>query len=201
MPTSRKKTNNAARDSFCPLMCPQIQSGGSSCWKTSSKPGMQLDPIFYQAWCVTVPPTWGYRTPFFDTAPSFEAWETHRYLKNQLGIVCARGGGLLDHPYAPCHPPSVPPTEEYLVGHLTNYCHQMSSWGLYILFLYCYIEYHMSLVSVLRGVVKMCLCLLLTRSCPEVGFCFSLCPIEANFTLFIILFCFNCARTLGIFPA
>ena len=74
---------------------------------------------------------------FFDTAPSFEAWETHRYLKNWLGIVRARGGGLLDHPYAP----SVPPTEEHLVGHLTNYCHQMSSCGLYILFLYCYIEY------------------------------------------------------------
>ena len=46
----------------------------------------------------------------FDTAPSFEAWETHWYLKNRLGIVRARGGGLLDHPYAPCHPPSVPPT-------------------------------------------------------------------------------------------
>ena len=39
---------------------------------------------------------------FFDTAPSYEAWETHWYLKNRLGIVCARGGGLLDHPYAPC---------------------------------------------------------------------------------------------------
>ena len=38
---------------------------------------------------------------FFDTAPSFEAWEAHRYLKNRLGIVHARGGGLLDHPYAP----------------------------------------------------------------------------------------------------
>ena len=76
--------------------------------------------------------------PFFDMEPSFEAWETHRCLKNRFGIVCARGGGLLDHPYAPCHPPSVPPTEEHLVGHLTNYCHQMSSCGLlYILFLYC----------------------------------------------------------------
>ena len=63
---------------------------------------------------------------FFDTAPSFEAWETHRYLKNRLGIVRALGGGLLHHPYAPCHPPSVPP-EEYQVGYLTNYCHQMSS--------------------------------------------------------------------------
>ena len=42
---------------------------------------------------------------FFDTAPSFETWETHRYLKNQLVIVRARGGGLLDHPYAPCYPP------------------------------------------------------------------------------------------------
>ena len=69
---------------------------------------------------------------FFDTAPSFDAGETHWYLKNWLGIVHARGGGLLDHPYAPCHPPSVPPTEKYLVGHLTNYCHQMSSCGLYI---------------------------------------------------------------------
>ena len=75
------------------------------------------------------------------------AWETHRYLKNQLCIVRARGRGLLDHPYAPCHPPSVPPTEEHLVGHPTNYCHQMSSCGLYILFLYGYIEYHMSLVN------------------------------------------------------
>ena len=35
---------------------------------------------------------------FFDKAPSFEA---HRYLNNRLGIFCARGGGLLDHPYAP----------------------------------------------------------------------------------------------------
>ena len=67
---------------------------------------------------------------FFDTAPSFEAWETRRYLINQLGIVRTRGRGLLDHPYAPCPPPSVPPTEEHLVGHLTNYCHQMSSCGL-----------------------------------------------------------------------
>ena len=46
---------------------------------------------------------------FFDTAPSYEARETHRYLKNRLGIVRARGGGLWDHPYAPCHPPFVPP--------------------------------------------------------------------------------------------
>ena len=38
---------------------------------------------------------------FFDTAPSFEAWETHRYLENRLGIVRARGGGLLGHPCAP----------------------------------------------------------------------------------------------------
>ena len=108
---------------------------------------------------------------------------THRYLKNRLGIVHAWGEDLLDHPYAPCHPPSVPPMEEHLVSHLTNYCHQLSSCGLYILFLYCYIEYHMSLVSVLRGVEKMCLFLLLTRSCPEVGFCFSLCPIEAKWWL------------------
>ena len=35
---------------------------------------------------------------FFDTAPSYEAWETHRYLKNRLSIVRARGGRLLDHP-------------------------------------------------------------------------------------------------------
>ena len=68
----------------------------------------------------------------FNTAPSFEAWETHRYLKSRY---CQRPGrGLLDEPYAPCHPPSVPPVEEHLVGHLTNYCHQMSSRGLYILF-------------------------------------------------------------------
>ena len=56
---------------------------------------------------------------FFDTAPSFEAWETHRYLKNRLGIVRTRNGGLLDHLYAPCHPPSAHPTEEHLVGHFT----------------------------------------------------------------------------------
>ena len=64
---------------------------------------------------------------FFVMAPSFEARETHRCLKNRLGIVRARSGGLLDHPYAHYHPPSVPPTEEHLVGHLTNYSHQMSS--------------------------------------------------------------------------
>ena len=29
---------------------------------------------------------------FFDTAPSFEAWETHQYLKNRLSIVRARAG-------------------------------------------------------------------------------------------------------------
>ena len=29
---------------------------------------------------------------FFDTALSFEAWETHRYLKNRLGIVCMYRG-------------------------------------------------------------------------------------------------------------
>ena len=34
---------------------------------------------------------------FFWHGASFEAWETHRYLKNWLGIVRARGGGLLDH--------------------------------------------------------------------------------------------------------
>ena len=73
---------------------------------------------------------------FFDTAPSFEAWVIYRYLKNRLGIVCAREGGLLDHPCAPCHPPSAPPTEVHLVGHLTNYCHQMSSCGLVQLGLY-----------------------------------------------------------------
>ena len=73
---------------------------------------------------------------FFDMAPSFVAREAHRYLNNRLGIFLARGGGLLDHPYAPCHPPCVPPTEEHLVGHLTNYCLQMSSCGLYIPFLY-----------------------------------------------------------------
>ena len=73
----------------------------------------------------------GFFEHFFDTAPSYEAWETHRYLKNRLGIVRARGGGLLDHPYAPHHPPFVPPTEDHLVGHLTSYCHQMSNCGLY----------------------------------------------------------------------
>ena len=86
------------------------------------------------------------RCRFFDTAPSFEAWEAHRYLKNRLGIVCTRDGGSLDHPYAPRPHPFVPPTEDHLVGRLTNYCPQMSSCGLYIVFLYCYIEYHMSLV-------------------------------------------------------
>ena len=32
--------------------------------------------------------------------------------KNGLGIFRARGGGLLDHSYAPCHPPSAPPVGE-----------------------------------------------------------------------------------------
>ena len=36
-------------------------------------------------------------------APSFEAWETHRYLRDRLGIVRARGGGLLDHPLCPTY--------------------------------------------------------------------------------------------------
>ena len=72
---------------------------------------------------------------FFNMVPSFKVWETHQCLKNRLGIVYARGEGLLDYPYAPCHPPSVHPTEEHLVGHLTNYCHQINSCGLYILFL------------------------------------------------------------------
>ena len=36
---------------------------------------------------------------FLFAAPSFEAWETNRYLKNRLSIFHARGGGLLDHPY------------------------------------------------------------------------------------------------------
>ena len=49
---------------------------------------------------------------FFYKAPSFEAREAHRYLKSRLGTFCARGGGLLDNPYAPCHLPSAPPTEE-----------------------------------------------------------------------------------------
>ena len=67
------------------------------------------------------------------TAPSFEAWETHRYLKNRLDIVRARGVGLLDYTYAPRHPPSVPTMEDRQVGHLTSYCHQMSNCGLCIL--------------------------------------------------------------------
>ena len=54
------------------------------------------------------------RCYFFDKAPSFEAREAHRCLNNWLGIFCARGGGLLDHPYAPCHPPSATPTEKHL---------------------------------------------------------------------------------------
>ena len=83
---------------------------------------------------------------FFDMAPSFEARETHRYLKNRLGIVRARDWGLLDHPYVSCHPPSVPPTGEHPLGHFTSYWHQMKSCGLYIPFLCCYIEYDKPLV-------------------------------------------------------
>ena len=49
---------------------------------------------------------------FFAKAPSFEAREAHWYYNNWLGILCARGGGLLDHPYAPRHPSSAPPTGE-----------------------------------------------------------------------------------------
>ena len=51
---------------------------------------------------------------FFDKAPSFKAREAHRYLNILLGIFRARGGGLLDHPYAPCPPPSATPTEKHL---------------------------------------------------------------------------------------
>ena len=78
----------------------------------------------------------------FFVAPSFEAWETHRYLESRLGIFRARGGGLLDHPCAPRHHPSVSPTEEHLVGHLTNYCHPMNNYAWYILFPCHYILYH-----------------------------------------------------------
>ena len=45
-------------------------------------------------------------------APSFEASEAHRYQNNRLGIFRARGGCLLDHAYAPCHPASASPTGE-----------------------------------------------------------------------------------------
>ena len=55
---------------------------------------------------------------FFDKAPSFEAKEAHRYQNNRLGIFRARGGGSLDHPYAPRHPLSAPPTEERREGQL-----------------------------------------------------------------------------------
>ena len=54
------------------------------------------------------------RTEFYYKAPSFEAREAHRYLNNRLGLFRAKGGGLLDHPYAPCHPPSATPTEKHL---------------------------------------------------------------------------------------
>ena len=124
-----------------------------------------VNPTYTYSWCCTLPHVSGKHRLclFFDTASSYEARETHRYLKNRLGIVRARGRGLLDHP---CHPPSVPSMEDHLVGHLTNYCHQMSSCGLYIRFLYCYIEYHMSLVSVLRGVEARVLSLLIICELP-----------------------------------
>ena len=32
---------------------------------------------------------------FFDTVPSHEAWETHRHLKNRLGIARAKGGDTI----------------------------------------------------------------------------------------------------------
>ena len=35
-----------------------------------------------------------------------------KYSNKRLGIFRARGGGLLDHPYAPHHPPSAPLTGE-----------------------------------------------------------------------------------------
>ena len=50
---------------------------------------------------------------FFYKAPSFKAREAHWYLNNRLGIFRARGGGLLDHPYAPCHPPLATPMEKH----------------------------------------------------------------------------------------
>ena len=49
---------------------------------------------------------------FFEKVPSLEVREVHRYLNNRPGIFRASGGGLLDHPWAPHHPLSVPPTEE-----------------------------------------------------------------------------------------
>ena len=49
---------------------------------------------------------------FLLKAPSFEAREAHRYQNNRLGIFRIRSGGLLDHPYAPRHPPSAPPMGE-----------------------------------------------------------------------------------------
>ena len=89
----------------------------------------------------------------FDTAPSFEARETHRCLNNRHGIVRARGGGFLGHPCAPCHPLSAPPTEEHPAGRLTNYCSLMSNYDLCILLHdYC-IVCHMSSVNELEGVV------------------------------------------------
>ena len=66
-------------------------------------------------------------------APSFEAREAHRCLKNRPGIFRARDKGLLDHPYVPRHPSSSPPTEEHQMGLLTNYYHQMKSCGQSIL--------------------------------------------------------------------
>ena len=77
-------------------------------------------------------------------APSFEAREAHRYLKNRLGIFRARDGGLLDHPCVPCHPTYSPPTEECQSDLLTNYYHQMSNYGQSILFLCYYIVCRMS---------------------------------------------------------
>ena len=91
---------------------------------------------------------------FFDMAPSFKAREAHRCLKNRLGIVHARDGGLLDHPYVPRHPSSSPPTEEHQMGLLTYYCHQTKSCGQSILSLYCCTEVHISLMSVLMGVLE-----------------------------------------------
>ena len=80
---------------------------------------IQVQTMFYRHLCQTPPlllrnSSWGghsnqkckvsnFNSAFFDTAPSFEAWETHRYLKNRLGIVRAQGGDLLDHPINPAY--------------------------------------------------------------------------------------------------
>ena len=110
----------------------------------------------------------------FFMAPSNEARETHRCLKNRLGIFRARDGGFLDHPCVPCRQPSHPLRRSIrkATSRTIGYCLLMNNYALCILFPFHYIACRMWLVSVLMGGVGNCLFLLPSMSCQEAVSCF-----------------------------